>query len=74
MVENSFDFFIANSGIEQGKRDALIAVADTMWMGKLWFEHNKFEPTADQLLRFAELVLKYEQGQTRLALITDDYD
>lgn len=62
---NSFDFFIANGGIEQGKRDALVAVADTMWLGKLWFEQHKIEPTADQLLQFAELVLRYET--TRLA-------
>jgi hypothetical protein len=63
----SFDLFISQGGIPEGKKDALIAAADTMFMGKMWFTQNGFEPTAEQLLRFAELVLRYEIDKEHLS-------
>lgn len=71
MGKDSFNFFMANNKFPESKSDALIAVADTMWMGKMWFKDNGFEVTAEQLLRFAELVLRYEIDKERLALWPD---
>jgi hypothetical protein len=67
----SFDFFISEGSIPQDKKDALIAVGDSMFMGKMWFKQNGFEATAEQLLTFAELVLRYEIDKERLALWPD---
>ena len=40
---------------------ANIAVADTMDMGRLWFEDHGVQFTAADLLRYAEMVLVEEQ-------------
>ena len=64
----SFDTFLTLQNVPAGKKDALIAVADTMFMGQMWFKDNGFEPSADHLLKFAEIVLRYEIDKERLAM------
>lgn len=36
----------------------LVAVADSCYMARTWFRVHGFEPTAADVLRFAELVLQ----------------
>jgi hypothetical protein len=59
-VADNFDFFIAKGGWSETKKDALVAVGDTMFMGMMWLRQHELPETVENMVRFAELVLRYE--------------
>lgn len=65
---NNFDLLLTDSGLPSSKRDSLMAVADTMFMGRTWFQAHGYEPTPADLLKFTELVLDYEESRERIEM------
>ena len=51
-------FETALKATPEAVRQPLIDVADTMAMGRRWFEDSEVEYTAADLLKFAEMVLR----------------
>jgi hypothetical protein len=67
-MADNFEFFIQKGHLQEGKKEALVVVADTMFLARMWLRQSELPETVENMARFTELVLRYEIERERLSL------
>lgn len=60
-VEHKFEFLL-RAIQDRDMRQAVIDVADTMYVINLWFKERRLQPTAADLIAAAQLILQREDN------------